>query len=73
MIKLSNRFAGPVYRLRRELKTFEQTGKMREVYFRDHDFWKDLALGVNCLTRRIVELEAQLAEQDAEQVEETAS
>ena len=75
MIRLSNRFAGPVFRLRRELATFAETGHMKEVFFRDNDFWKDLAFGVNRLTRRIRELEEELADQNqpSDVIEDSAS
>ena len=72
MLKLSNRFAGPVYRLRRELQRFADTGEMREVHFRDNDFWQDLAVGVNRLTHRIHELERQLAPEEEESTDDSA-
>jgi hypothetical protein len=61
ILKFSNRFAGPIFRLRRELKEFAKTGSMRCIKFRDQDFWRDLADGVNLLTSRIESLEKQLA------------
>ena len=64
-LRLSNRFAGPVFRLRRELRHFRETGSMNEVFFRDNDFWHDLSLGVNELTLRIRELENQLKLEEA--------
>ena len=60
--KFSNRFAGPVFRLRRELERFAQTGEMAEIQFREGDFWPDLAEGINHLSARVKELERQLAE-----------
>jgi hypothetical protein len=64
IMRFSNRFAGPIYRLRRELRAFAETGSMRSIKFRDHDFWTDLADGVNLLTARIESLEQQLSERN---------
>lgn len=71
--RFSNRFAGPVYRLRRELKRFADTGEMAEIQFRDGDFWPDLADGINFLSARVKELERQLADSNRETSAASAS
>jgi hypothetical protein len=42
-IKLSHRFAGPIYALRRALREIAQGEKPRRLKFRKHDFWHALA------------------------------
>lgn len=42
-IKISNRFVGPIYRLRTVLKSGASGGKFTPVRFRDGDFWPELA------------------------------
>jgi hypothetical protein len=42
-IKLSHRFAGPVYALRRALREIAQGEKPRKLKFRKRDFWHGLA------------------------------
>jgi hypothetical protein len=42
-IKLSHRFAGPVYALRRAMREIAQGGKPRRLKFRKRDFWHGLA------------------------------
>ncbi len=48
-IKLSHRFAGPVYALRRALRGNAEGEKPRRLKFRKHDFWHDLADDYNAL------------------------
>jgi hypothetical protein len=42
-IKLSHRFAGPIYALRRALREIVQGEKPRRLKFRKRDFWHGLA------------------------------
>jgi len=42
-IKLSHRFAGPIYALRRALREIALGEKPRRLKFRKHDFWHGLA------------------------------
>lgn len=59
-VRFSNRFAGPIYRLRCELKRFENSQPMNRIKFRKRDFWHDLAESMNRVSTRISELETQL-------------
>jgi hypothetical protein len=52
-IKLSNRFAGPVYSLRRALREIVQGKPPRRLKFRKHDFWHDLAEDYNAVLVRL--------------------
>ena len=54
----SNRFIGPIYRLRSDLASFQNGKPLRPIRFRENDHWKDLAESVNLLIRRIKELES---------------
>jgi nitrogen fixation/metabolism regulation signal transduction histidine kinase len=52
-IKLSNRFAGPVYSLRRAMREVVQGKPPRRLRFRKRDFWHDLADDYNALLVRL--------------------
>jgi nitrogen fixation/metabolism regulation signal transduction histidine kinase len=52
-IKLSNRFAGPVYSLRRAMREVVQGKPPRRLKFRKRDFWHDLADDYNALLVRL--------------------
>ncbi len=46
-IKLSNRFAGPIVRVRQVLERFADGQDFKAVEFRHGDFWKSLACDLN--------------------------
>ena len=56
-IKLSHRFAGPVYSLRRAMREIVQGKTPRKLKFRKHDFWHDLADDYNAMLLRLDLLE----------------
>jgi hypothetical protein len=56
-IKLSHRFAGPVYNLRRAIRDIVQGKPPRRLKFRRHDFWHDLADDYNAMLLRLELLE----------------
>lgn len=47
LIFVSHKLAGPVYRLKKELKQGRQSGKMQKLVFRDGDYLKDLEDDLN--------------------------
>ena len=47
VIKLTNRFAGPISRLRSELKSLANGGPAKPLVFRDGDFWAEIASDFN--------------------------
>lgn len=51
-IKLSHRFAGPIFSLRRAIREAAQGEKPRKLAFRRHDFWPDLAEDYNAMLSR---------------------
>ncbi len=62
-LKFSNRFAGPMYRLRRELNRFARGEKMPPLKLRPGDFWQDHAAQIGDLMERV-----NIAEEKAAQV-----
>ena len=48
-IKLSNRFAGPVLRLRRVMRDIAEGKPAEKLTFRDNDFWQGMANDFNAL------------------------
>ncbi|HVT27280.1 MAG TPA: hypothetical protein VHE81_04615 [Lacipirellulaceae bacterium] len=52
-IKLSNRFAGPIFSLRRAIREVAQGGAPKKLKFRRHDFWRDLADDYNNMLSRL--------------------
>lgn len=52
--RISNRFVGPVVRLRQGLREVAEGRPAITINFRDNDFWHDLAVDFNRATSRIV-------------------
>lgn len=52
-IKLSHRFAGPIYRLRRTIRAIADGEKPTRLKFRDFDFWHGLADDFNRMIDRL--------------------
>jgi hypothetical protein len=65
-IKLSHRFAGPIFSLRRAIREVAAGKSPRKLNFRRHDFWRDLADDYNAML-------AQLGALDDEKTESSAS
>jgi nitrogen fixation/metabolism regulation signal transduction histidine kinase len=61
-IKLSHRFAGPIYSLRRAIRDIADGKPARKLKFRRHDFWHDLADDYNAMLKRL-----ELLDDDAHQ------
>lgn len=53
VLKLSNKFAGPLYRLRREMRRLADGEDVQPINFRDNDFWQDLAEPFNAIVARL--------------------
>jgi nitrogen fixation/metabolism regulation signal transduction histidine kinase len=70
-IKLSHRFAGPIYSLRRAIREITQGEKARRLKFRKRDFWHDLANDYNEMLMKLELLEEN--DQAAEKKELVAS
>jgi len=52
-IKLSHRFAGPIYRMRQTIRSLAKGGAYSPMKFRDFDFWQGLAEDFNQMVERL--------------------
>ena len=70
-IKLSNRFAGPIFSLRRAIRSVTQGQAPRKLKFRQDDFWRDLAADYNAMLVKLGAVEDEKSEtaDDAKLVE----
>lgn len=55
-VRVSNRFAGPLYRLRRELRRLAAGEQVTPISFRAGDFWHDFAEEFNAVSNRMQQL-----------------
>ena len=53
LCKLSNRFAGPMVRLRRAMRDLAEGREVSPIHFRERDFWKDVAVDFNRVAERV--------------------
>jgi nitrogen fixation/metabolism regulation signal transduction histidine kinase len=63
-IKLSNRFAGPIFSLRRAIRSVAKGEAPRKLKFRQSDFWRDLAEDYNSMLTKLGVLEDEENETD---------
>lgn len=52
-IKLSHRFAGPIYKLRLTLREMAAGGDPGEIKFRKDDYWGEIARDINQINQRL--------------------
>jgi hypothetical protein len=57
-LRLTNRFVGPVFRLRRALREAAEGHMTRPLHFRDDDFWREVAEDFNRAVQPQVESES---------------
>jgi methyl-accepting chemotaxis protein len=60
-LRMSNRFAGPMIRLRRAMRDLGQGERVEPVVLRRNDFWRDFSDEFNSVVLRMRKLEADLA------------
>jgi hypothetical protein len=72
VLRLSNRFTGPMVRVRRLMSQMAQGQSVPPLSFRDGDFWIEFAADLNVVAARLKELEAKVAELE-NQPQETAA
>ncbi|OHB83036.1 MAG: hypothetical protein A2V98_12580 [Planctomycetes bacterium RBG_16_64_12] len=53
IIRLSNRFAGPLLRLRRSMRALARGEHVKPIHFREGDFWQEFADEFNALLARV--------------------
>jgi hypothetical protein len=73
VIKLTNRFAGPMFRLRREMKKLAAGEAVNPLFFRHGDYWQEMADDFNRLVVRIRELEAKDAHTTRQAIQDLAA
>ena len=56
VVRVSNLFAGPIYRLRQHLTELNRDPNCRPLKFRDDDYWQDLVAPINQLQNEILAL-----------------
>ncbi len=56
IIRLSNRFAGPLMRLRREMRALARGEEVRAIHFRESDFWQEFADEFNVIAAKMGQL-----------------
>jgi hypothetical protein len=61
-LRFSNKFAGPMHRLRREVKRLADGDSYAPIDFRKGDFWYDLAQEFNRLADKLERLEGPVSE-----------
>ena len=61
-IKLSHRFAGPIFSLRRAIRSVAGGAPPRKLKFRQLDFWQDLAEDYNAMLSKLGALEDEKSE-----------
>jgi hypothetical protein len=72
-IKLSHRFAGPIYRLRNTIRKMAQGEPYQPVKFREVDFWQGLAEDFNQMVERLSTKESDGVVADAGQSDPTGA
>ena len=77
VLRVSNRFVGPIVRLRAGLKELAENRPAQPINFRDDDFWRDIATNFNKAAarcaREAMELSKPTEEMSAEEVEHATS
>jgi hypothetical protein len=68
IVRLSNLFVGPIYRLRHHLDELNDDPNCRPLKFRDDDFWHDLVAPMHCLQSELQMLRAEVVRLRQQQV-----
>ena len=58
VVRLSHRWVGPVFRLRKALEALAKGEQVSAIQFRDGDYWQDMANDFNVIAERLKSLEA---------------
>ena len=53
IVRLSNRFAGPLVRLRRSMRALARGEEVQPIHFRGSDFWQEFADEFNTIAARL--------------------
>ncbi|KLU01999.1 hypothetical protein RISK_005954 [Rhodopirellula islandica] len=63
VLKVSNRFAGPIFSMRREMQNLIDGKEGRNISFRNDDHWSAMAMQFNTIREEVLELRAKLGEE----------
>ncbi|TWU36713.1 hypothetical protein Q31b_49950 [Novipirellula aureliae] len=66
LLTMTNRFAGPICRLRREMRLLIDNQSASELHFREHDHWSDVAEVYNELRKEVIDLRQEVANRHSE-------
>ena len=69
VVAISNRFVGPLFRMRRSMRELAAGQDVEPIYFREKDFWQEVAQEFNLVVGRVEELKQELAETKQELAE----
>jgi hypothetical protein len=69
ILRLSNRFVGPLLRLRRSLRALARGEDVEPIQFRCNDFWKDFAEEFNAVAARMQKLNSSAATEKTDEEE----
>ncbi|MCC9643426.1 hypothetical protein LOC71_14165 [Rhodopirellula sp. JC740] len=61
VLRVSNRFAGPIFSMRREMQNLIDGKEGRNIKFRNDDHWSSLAMQFNVIREELLELRAKQA------------
>jgi hypothetical protein len=53
LLQLSNRFVGPIFRLRRSMHNLAQGAAVEAIHFRQGDFWQEFADDFNVVAEKV--------------------
>ncbi len=70
IVRLSNRFAGPLLRLRRSMRALGRGEEVQPIHFRDGDFWNELADDFNAMLARVEDRKGMKPETTADEEQE---
>lgn len=73
LTRMSNRFAGPMYRLRQTMQRAAAGERVSSVYFRDHDYWQEFADAFNVLNDRLQSQEKTIEQLETQEESELVS
>ncbi len=62
VVTTSNRFVGPLFRMRRSMRELASGQEVEPIHFREKDFWKEVANEFNLVLAYVDELKTELAE-----------
>lgn len=73
VVRLSNQFAGPIFRLRKHFAAMREDIACARLTFREDDYWRDLAAPINDMQAEILRLQAVVLLQKPTNALETAN